>query len=109
MAKKISGKRPLMFYQEANGHETSYRSGPRIRIFYPDGHSEWCSLAFSGPDNSADYYEFNTAPCWETIRTAPDGREKRIDPPKNMILAIMRASKYDRKHGWGKMEFLGEL
>jgi len=88
-----SGKRPAMFLQpgKENGRDDVVE-GPRIRIFYPDGHTEWTPLK---SDHSL--FEFCMAPCWDSLfRTT-------------MNDAMRRANKFDESVGFPKMEFLGEL
>jgi hypothetical protein len=101
MKAKFSGKRPVMFYQKANDTSLAYIGGDRIRIFYPDGRTEWCTLALSGIDyDDTDLYQF-VSPCWENVSGTLRSR--------NMVEAIARANAYDQSNGWGKMKFLGEL
>ena len=94
MEAKFSGKRPVMFYQPgSNDNSSSYLYGPRIRIFYPNGNVEWCSLA--GPS-----FTFDDEPCWFII--VP----KRS---RTMTLAIDAANRYDVNSTFPPMQFMGEL
>jgi hypothetical protein len=92
---KFSGKRPVMFYQEGHGVLGGYTNGPRIRIFYPNGKSEWASLSYP----NYPYFEFNCKPCWIN--------EER--PPENIKEAIEQVNLFDKQEGFKRMIFLGEL
>jgi hypothetical protein len=111
MKTKFSGRRPVMFYQEAEGSDKSFEFCPRVRIFYPDGKSEWCALATFGQlgDRYTSSYEF-VNPCWNIVKVLElHGDEISVPPSKTMGQAIRRARRFDRIHGFPKMEFLGEL
>jgi hypothetical protein len=106
---KFSGRRPVMFYQEAEGSDYSFEFCARIRIFYPNGKSEWCALATFGKrgDLCNNAYSFIN-PCWNKVKELEEG-EVSIAPSKTMSQAMGRARRFDKKHGFPKMKFLGEL
>jgi len=97
MKTKISGKRPVMFYQEGIRFWGAV-FGPRIRIFYPNGKTEWCAL-----QSSTGSYEFSDPTCWTYNN---NGIAKK---PRDMSKALQMAQDYDKIQGFPKMEFLGEL
>jgi hypothetical protein len=105
---KFSGRRPVMFYQEALNDNYSYQHSSRVRIFYPDGRSEWCAFAFAGDGLSKDFYNFDEVPCWEK-ETKKDEKYHKIAPSKTMMEAIRRARKFDKECGFPKMEMVCEL
>jgi hypothetical protein len=89
---KISGKRPVMFFQDGYGTYGA-SGGCRVRIFFPGGKAEWCALR-----SSSERYDFIAKPCWL------NGKR-----PKTISQLIKMAHEYDKKEGFPKMEFLGEL
>jgi hypothetical protein len=93
----VSGKRPVMFYQEGT-RCWGAQCGPRVRIFYPNGKTEWCSLT-----SSTTLYDFNDPPCW-TYNNKGNPMK-----PRGIAKAMRMAQEYDAEQGFPKMEFLGEL
>lgn len=97
---KYSGKRPVMFYQAGNDDVDSI-CGPRIRIFYPDGFSEWGSLKFfCHPD-----HWFKDPPCYLLV----DGVMPNYKYKNGIHIAIKAAKDFDKRQGFKPMQFLGEL
>jgi len=103
-------KYPRIYYQEGLSF-LSMVKGPRVRIFYPNGDTDWATIADHycgnvlplGPD-----YLFETEPCWYVRKNMEtDGFEHR--KPNTMKKAIMRANEFDKKEGFPKMIFLGEI
>lgn len=104
---KISGKRPVLFYQEGSGCKTIL--GPRIRIFYPNGKAEWGSLSVG----SHHCWWFKESPCY--LRVVDEYVNKkgiwinRVKYEENIFEAIKSARAFDKNQGFKPMKFLGEL
>jgi len=87
-----------MFYQDGDPMmKLSTHLGARVRIFYPSGNVEWASLQSKiDPDESSLF--FKLAPCYLYNKKT-----------KNIKQAMALAEEYDKKMGFPKMKFLGEL
>lgn len=96
--KRINFNRVTMWYQDGSMTIGVYL-GPRIRIFYPNGKSEWCTLQRDVDGQlSVALYAFYHRPCW--MRNIRPGTATR---------AFQLAQEYDKSIGFGPMEFLGYL
>ena len=106
--KKPSGKRPALFMQWAEtkpnkrNHDADYwtSSAQRIRIVYPKGNIEWCSLA-----TSVDPYGvfiWSVRPCYLI-------NLKDALMPKTFREAMRLIDAFDDASGYKPMEFICEL
>jgi hypothetical protein len=102
MKTKFSGRRPVMFLQICGERGYGAVDGSRVRIFYPDGTTEWCALT-----GDAMEYAFDEPPCW--LQIDEFDVDKGYYKPNNIKESIRLANRYDRQSNWPKMEFLGEL
>lgn len=93
--KKPTGKRPAMFYQDGDGISDGIIFGPRIRIVYPNGKIEWCSLSRTLPLT----YMFEREPCYLEV----------LNRANNFEDALKIIAKFDEGENFPPMEFLGEL
>lgn len=102
MAKKNkpSGKRPAIFYQDGNGLSDGIINGPRIRIVYPDGNVEWCSLSSNSMYLGIQRYTFDRVPCY---------LQELVRPPKTFFGALELINESDKEEGFPEMIFIGEL
>ena len=87
-------KYPRLYYQEAYGDNAIGSEQPKLRVIYPDGQCEWyCGCSISGE------LEYPTNPCW----TSGEGICKSV----NQAIRLMNA--YDKKMGYPKAVYLGEI
>lgn len=92
-------KYPRMYYCHGYGELCSCIEGPRIRIIYPSGLSEWLSLS-KHPDS-----QYNTEwifPCWLDLLAYNLGNSTGKK-------ALRQMRTYDKKLYFKKAIFLGEI
>ena len=101
MKRKINYNRPAVFYQDGYGILNSILTGPRIRIFYPNGHYEFGTLS-----GDPDYYKyfFKEQPCFLKYFIGISGRS-----PKNMREILKYVEKSDKRNGFPPQIFIGNL
>lgn len=93
---KLNYNKPMLFYQDAKGEIENYSDScsPRIRLVYPDGKIEWCSLDIEHFENSVFKYglalTFSIKPCYG-------------DQFKNSKSAIKIINEYDKSQGYKPM------
>ena len=102
---KYSGKRPTMWYQRAEGKQYDILNADRIRIIFPNGKIEWCSLSEFTAERlkvlDQPIHFFSTTPCYL--------RYYGVEKPTNHQEALTVMRRFDRQEGYPRAQFLGEL